>query len=866
MRYFKSHKYYILFSDTNTMKFSFRKDCTYISSLRSHCRGIFAPLSDLAVIFDRSGHLIYINDTAAAQFKIADKNNFCLSMDETFSSFPDLACLIKSRIDNVISSGTSDSLEISLKTDNGPVYLETFFSPVRDETGKIFAVLMLGRNITDRKLVEYELRNSRDKFKSLFEYSRQAMFILNSSFRTISANPAAVKMFACDDEAQLTGKNPAEFSPEFQPDGSSSRQKAQEMITLAMEKGTAFFEWQHVKRTGELFYSTVLLIAIQIDGQNFVHATIHDITQERIREKELKQAVENALATSKEIERINENLEKSMQQSNITAQQAIEASKAKSNFLARMSHEMRTPLNAIIGFSEVLSEMKHGEDETNYINLILENGRNLLELINDILDFSKIEAGQMKTEIIDCCPVEIIKNAESIARQLAQKKNLPFRIKFKTPVPERIKTDPARVRQCLINLVSNAIKFTHTGHVCVYISFIRQNNKDYLRFDIEDTGIGIPAEKQAMLFNAFCQVEEGTNRKFGGTGLGLAITKQIVELLGGSISVFSEPQKGSVFTFTVPTGTMSANLKKGSAEQSAPAISSKPNLPPLDSTHYKGRVLVAEDSPANQKLMSVLLSKAGLDFVIAGDGLQAVKAVEESTKTANPFTLIFMDIQMPNMNGLDATRRIRELGITAPIIALTASVLNTDRDKCFQAGCNSFLAKPIDRTKFIEALNNYLDLSDKGTVLMNDTGNLQPECSEGQNIVSDGCPVNWPDILNICGDEETAREIADTVIQDAPITFESLRQAVTSSDSRQIQAAAHKLKGTAYAIGAKSAAELALRIEQAAMKNDNAAIAETIGRLTGEFNRLIKFLSQADWPEHARQFCGTTAAECSAHV
>ncbi|MBN1844047.1 MAG: response regulator [Sedimentisphaerales bacterium] len=388
----------------------------------------------------------------------------------------------------------------------------------------------------------------------------------------------------------------------------------------------------------------------------------------------------------------------------LASEQARQASRAKSEFLANMSHEIRTPLNAIIGFGDLLTDDDLTSQQAEKVNCILKAGQHLLGLVNDILDFSKIEAGRLEIESVECSLEEILLPVDSMLRPAAEQKGLHLEFIARTVLPDRIRTDPVRLRQCLTNLVNNAVKFTEAGHVKVFVSLEPDPSGDKIRFDVEDTGVGVPAEMQESIFEAFTQAEAGTTRRFGGTGLGLTITRRLVEKMGGILTVISEPDRGSTFTLKVPA-MVPAGMEGAAPSEARQFDFADPARQPQAPPHqkYVGQVLVAEDNLANQKLMEILLKKMNLDVRLVADGLQAVEAA-----LAECFDLIFMDMQMPQMNGYEATESLRQQGVTAPIVALTAQALVEDREKCLAAGCDDYLAKPISRDKLGGILDKYL--------------------------------------------------------------------------------------------------------------------------------------------------------------
>ncbi|MBW8035066.1 MAG: response regulator [Planctomycetes bacterium] len=387
----------------------------------------------------------------------------------------------------------------------------------------------------------------------------------------------------------------------------------------------------------------------------------------------------------------------------ISKEYAEAANKAKSQFLANMSHEIRTPMNAIMGFSDILSEESPTKKQSEYIDIICNSSKHLLQIIDDILDFSKIEAGKLDIESQEYSVNRLLSTIESMMQSLAKNKGLEFEVRTNTDLPANIITDSGRLRQCLINLVNNAIKFTKAGHVHLNIALEEQNDQPYIRFDVEDTGIGIPDKMREDIFKPFTQADESHTRKYGGTGLGLSITKRLVHLLGGRLSLTSHQGEGSVFSFAIPAGldvTKQRLLDRDSTIEQTDNSAEDTEQP-----EFSGHILVAEDVKTNQVLIETLLSKMGIDVTIAADGNEALK---EALK--QEFDLILMDIQMPRMNGYEATDALRKEGITTPVIALTANAMKGDDIKCLEAGCDGYLAKPIDRDQLIEMLDKYLSV------------------------------------------------------------------------------------------------------------------------------------------------------------
>lgn len=399
------------------------------------------------------------------------------------------------------------------------------------------------------------------------------------------------------------------------------------------------------------------------------------------------------------------------------SQQAAEAAnQAKSRFLANMSHEIRTPMTAILGYLELLSEgcarrcdIMHSEN-VNPLDVISQNAKHLLQLIDDILDVSKIEAGKMEVERVACSPCGILADVVSLMRVRAAAKRLTLEMEYPGPMPESICTDPTRLRQILLNIVGNAIKFTTVGGVRLTARILNEPQGPILQIQIADTGVGIAEKAIAGLFQPFTQADASTCREFGGTGLGLTVSKRLAELLGGDITVASTRGKGSSFTVAVPTGPLDGvRMLKRPAEIQFHVEKDELTAAGHNNAPLAGRrLLLAEDGEDNQRFISFILRRMGAEVTVAENGQAAVELALGSLEIGKPFDLILMDMQMPILDGYQAAERLRAENWPTPIVALTAHAMTEDRRKCLDAGCHDYLSKPIDRKQLVKVLSRWL--------------------------------------------------------------------------------------------------------------------------------------------------------------
>ena len=401
------------------------------------------------------------------------------------------------------------------------------------------------------------------------------------------------------------------------------------------------------------------------------------------------------------------------------AKEAAEAaSRAKSDFLANMSHEIRTPMTAILGYSDLLFEEELSDgltpERATAWESIRRNGDHLLELINSLLELSQIESGEVQLEPKECRPLDIILDVITSFKAGAFQKNLAFKLETEGRIPGSAYVDPVRLRQILFNLIGNAVKFTDHGEIRVVVRQVQVDERLQLQFDVIDTGIGIPEEQVALLFGRFTQLDSGASRRFGGTGLGLAISQRLALLLGGGIEVESRVGEGSRFRLTVdaPAVPKAGVFGQETAQRHASAPRQKTGEATLSGT----QILLVEDGPDNQRLLSFVLTRAGATVTVAENGELALEQVFESGDDVGGFDVILMDMQMPVMDGYAATRELRRRGCQVPIIAVTAHAITGDRQKCLDVGCDEYLSKPLDYRVLLEVIAGFLSRKEPSEV------------------------------------------------------------------------------------------------------------------------------------------------------
>jgi len=483
--------------------------------------------------------------------------------------------------------------------------------------------------------------------------------------------------------------------------------------------------------------------------------------------------------------------------------EAERANRAKSEFLANMSHEIRTPLNTITGYNYLLENSNLNSKQKEYADKINIATENLLGIINEILDFSKIEARRMTIEIVDFDLLKILDDLCGMVGFEAQRKGVKLNLNIKPDVPQFLKGDPVRLKQVILNLLANSVKFTHAGSIDILVELLgKEQNQVNLRFDVTDTGIGISKEQKKSLFQAFTQGDASTSRKYGGTGLGLAICKKMVKLMGGHIEVASETGKGSTFSFTANFIIADSVLKEQEEAKTAK----------LTNIFAKKKILLIEDNPTNLQMTKEILDQLGFDTDTAENGYMALQRVEQSVYDA-----ILMDIRMPEMDGYEATRRIRALQSmeNLPVIALSADAVEGVAEKAKAAGMNGYLTKPLNPLKLIEVLKSYIQIEATDENL----GDMLDEGTEASKDVQT-C-LDWEKgIRRIGGNKRKYREIIKQFISNHSEDANKLEDLLSSSDLTEAKILVHTIKGIANNIGAIGLKDASVTLEQVILNND----------------------------------------------
>jgi PAS domain S-box-containing protein len=661
-----------------------------------------------------------------------------------------------------------------VRKDGGLVPVNLSITPILNESEEITGYLGIATDLSEKKMAFSDLQATTKKLKALINSSPVGIISMDTELNVSSWNAACEKIFGWS-ETETLGKYP----PFVTPDQMVNSLAIIEKMKLTRAPITAITERSRKDGTLIVVESTATPLYDDLGNFEGILVVSVDVTQK--------------IALEKEILEKNQDLQKAIELALRSKQEAIRASHTKSEFLANMSHEIRTPINGIIGMTNLVLDTNLSPEQKDYAESIKYSGDALLSIINDILDFSKVEAGKLTIENSEFDLMELLTETYRTFHLVSAKKEIGIELIMDWTPSHLFIGDDGRIRQILVNLLGNALKFTSQGSILIKVidlapwpSGLRQ-----LRFEVIDQGIGISDEVQLKLFTPFEQGDSGTTRKYGGTGLGLSICKKLVELLGGEIGVISKIGFGSTFWFDLPLRVgREIQLDKKDKESQVEGLESFKDK----------RVLVAEDNLINQKVILKQLEKLGVKALAVANGYEVLSALE-----GFDYDLILMDCQMPELDGYETSRMLRNKNLTIPILALTANAVTGDREKCLEAGMDDYLIKPINIRQLTSALEKYLNQSSPAPVI------------EASTLESD--EIDWTaikELEELEGDDPQTSFLLEHFNRFRPETAKLIDKLLAmdlSEDLKELKRQAHILKSTSGNIGATELSRIAQRIE-----------------------------------------------------
>ncbi len=736
------------------------------------------------------------------QFMLSDefRNIYGLTDDSRIASFDSFL----SHIHNADRDLVSDTLRNSIKN---LLPLSLIYRIIRPD-GVIRTLHLLGEVQADNFGIAMKIAGTSQDVTERFheeELDKLALAATKSYNSVVILNPEGKIEWVNEGFTRLSGYELDEVkntSGEILQKG-----KKESIITqgsycsrVVKEKTPVSYEVLNYDKQGIGYWTITTLTPVLNKHEEVEHiiAIDSDITIRRQMEEELMQA--NKIAEHS-LRKGNKALTELM----IAKKQLEESMKVKEQFLANMSHEIRTPMNAIIGFTNLLLKTPIDGDQHQYVNAIKTSGENLLVIINDILDFSKIQSGKVTLEQIELNFSTLLPPIVEVMKGKAAEKNIRFLTSIDERIPDQVLGDPVRLNQILLNLIGNAIKFTDHGEVKVALELVGEKaDAVEVLFSVTDTGIGIESSKLSSIFEGFTQATNETTRKYGGTGLGLSIVKQLVELQGGRVHVKSAPGKGSSFIFVLEFKRCNKKLN-----------------PELESAHednlanplYEGlRILLVEDNTLNQVLAKKVLTDWKWNVDIAETGVSAVQKIRD-----NDFDLVLMDIQLPEMDGYEATRQIRkytaEPKTNIPIIAMTAHAINGEAEKCLRAGMNDYVSKPFDPKDLYHKVVNVLRQSTENKTILKQPYKMQPTATKNTDL-------GYLTELSR-GSKEFILQMISLFLEQTPIALASLEEAAKNKDWAMVGRVAHKMKPSLAFMGIKNLKDLIAALEEEAKQGTN---------------------------------------------
>ena len=768
-----------------------------IAASRQGYRDLIDSLDHLVFTTSLDGEFRAVNQRIAQFLELPYADVVGHRMDEFFEE-PRLESLKDSIAWFVERRNWTGTVRARLKKTGAVHYFDCVLQAIVKD-GKVVGASGLARDITAQ-------RENERRFTELFETLQEGVYFCDPEGKLLDVNPAMVRMLGYSHRDELIGttignlyfERPADLFPARQRTHFSASVTRE--ITLRRKDGTPVICIDNSNTIGD-------------PGGHMVRhqGTLVDITVRKHSEVELQKAKEAAES----------------------------ANQAKSAFLAHISHEIRTPMNAVIGMTELTLDTELTREQREYLSMVRDSGKSLLALINDVLDFSKIEAGKLDLDCTEFSVGNSIDGVLKLAGLRAKQKGLDISCHISPEAPDKLLGDPGRLRQIVSNLIDNAIKFTERGQVVLRIEKDSQSEQEVcLHFSVTDSGIGIPQDKQQLIFEAFAQADNSTTRKYGGTGLGLSISSRLVQMMGGKIWVESALDGGSVFHFTARFGLQRQRQGKANWEESRSRSDSRSIAQPARKGLRELQVLVVEDNSINQVLVERLVRKRGYGVFIANNGREALAALQD-----RKFDLILMDIQMPEMSGIEVTevirRREKGTGEHIPIIATTASALNEGRERSLAAGMDAYLSKPIER----EALFNAID---ELTVNSEETKRSDSRAPSHDPVFDLSAALDTLD-----GDSNLLREIVEISLEQFPKHLQNIRAGISGKDPKVLEHAAHAMKGSAANLLARRVMEAAASIEAIARAGSASVPKEDLASLEAELTKLQVALGEFE-KENAR--------------
>jgi PAS domain S-box-containing protein len=771
---------------------------------RDFITAVLQTCGALVVVFDTEGRIVLCNRafeqvTGYSSAELAGKMFFDVLVS------PDGREQSRKRLEHGVSARAASAFENEWITKSGELRRISFSNvPMLNAAGDVQYYITTGIDLTDRYRTDQELLKSEMQFRSIWEASCEPMFLTDPAGIIVRVNAAFAAMLDTD-PSSLEGMNVTGL---FHPEEREELREYHRALYTSEVKERVFERELHFMHGRSGIFEN-LVTRVEIPGQPpQMLCILRDVTEQRRNAEELARAKESAEAANRDLIAANRSLEETGRLAREMADRAEALSAAKSDFLANMTHEVRTPLNGILGMTGLALETELRNDQREYLELVKSSAEALLSLVNDVLDFSKYEVGKLA---LDCVEFSLRALVREVLRPLALRASvsgLAFESVIEDQAPDRLIGDPQRIGQVLRNLAGNAVKFTNQGKVSVNVRAESvEGSKVTLCFSVADTGIGVPPEKHRLIFEPFTQADGSTTRKYGGTGLGLSISSGLVELMGGRIWVESEVGHGSTFHFTL-TLELSAPAQANEAVRSSSAT--------RDRSKRKLRILVAEDNSVNQRLAARLLEREGHSVTIAGSGQEALDAFERNQLAHTQFDLILMDVQMPDLDGLQATARIREAergsSRRVPIVAMTAQAAESDRLRCLESGMDAYVAKPVHVPELMKMIESVVPGgSSMNADLISAGSSVEAQLQQLDESLA---------LSRVGGDVELLKEVVELFLDDYPSTFEKIKGAVAGRDATALEHHAHSLKGSVSTFGANRAFEAAFALEKQGRSGD----------------------------------------------